>query len=492
MKLQGYLLILFISVALNTHSQNFTGRIIDSISQKPIPYATIQTNTKQGVISNEDGFFTIVLEGEKIKNLTFSCMGYSSKTIALAELENNVIIKLNEHINELDTVYINDEKPNIDSIMARVNRNLKINYSKDNKHYAVFRRSTNHMDFEKLDFDIDKASGMRKSKLKNVNYSLDSLANAVKNSRIVSFMDFAGEYYYKDKDTSKLTVNKATLLVDKAKDFSLDNVEKKGKNIILKYLDTTKTYKLKSGLFKVEDSLSLGEELKKDEDEKHQYNVGHLKYEVSSLLNKTFLTENSFLSKLVDIERYEFELEDIVYYQNEFVYKVKFSPYKSKSKYTGTLYISDSDYGILRADYQFAKGKRGEKFNLRLLLGVKYIENYKKGTILFEKVEDHQYIPKYVFQENGRYIYLHRPLKFIENSRDKNKVAFDFLIEGTVRDKHELLIMNYNELTPSVFETAQEKENIPYEYLSEYNPNIWKDYNTIEPVEEMKQFKSVD
>lgn len=491
MKLKYYFTLFMLFFIFIGFSQSYTARIVDSQSQKPIPYATIQSNTKQGVITNEDGYFTIHLE-KNDEILTISCMGYESIELSKESLKQNATIVLSEQVNELETVFIKNEKPNIDSIMVRVNRNLKINYSTDNKHYSVFRRSTNQMDFDKLDFDIDKASGMRKSKLKNVNYSLDSLANAVQNSKIISFTDFAGEYYYKDKDTSKLTVAKATLLVDKAKDFSLDNVEKKGKNIILKYLDTTKTYKLKSGLFKVEDSLSLGEELKKDDENRNQFDVNYLKSDVASLYRKTFTNPDAFIHKLVDVELYDFELEDIVYYQNEFVYKVNFSPDKSRSKYTGTLYISDSDYGILRVEYRFAKGKRGEKFNLRLLFGVKYLENYRKGIILFDKIDEHKYIPKYVFQENGRYVYLHRPLKFIENSKEKNKVAFDFLLEGTIRDKHELLIMNAKELTSNTFEAVKQDKKVEYLYLNAYNPEIWKDYNTIEPVEEMKQFKSIE
>lgn len=487
-----YLVLILFFTCLFSYSQNYTARIVDSVSQKPIPYATVQTNTKQGVITNEDGYFTINLENSTVTKLTISCMGYASKTLSKDSLKPNAIIGLSEHVNQLATVFINDEKPNIDSIMARVNRNLKLNYSSNNKQHAVFSRSTNHMDFKKLDFDIDKASGMRKSKLKDVNYSLDSLANAVQISKIVSFSDFVGTYFYKDKDTSKLKVEKATLLVDKAKDFSLENVEKKGKNIVLKYLDTTKTYKLKSGLFKVEDSLSLGEELKKNAENKHQYEIRNLKYGVNALLRKTFIGENTFINKLVDTELYEFELEDVIFYQNEFVYKVNFFPNKGRSKYTGTLFISDSDYGILRIEYRFAKGKRGEKLNLRLLFGVKYLENYRKGIILFDKLEEHNYIPKYVFQENGRYVYLHRPLKFIENSRERNKVAFDFLLEGTIRDKHELLIMDTEELTISTFESVSEEKNVDYQYLNEYNPEIWKDYNAIEPVEEMKLFKSVE
>ena len=48
-------------------------------------------------------------------------------------------------------------------------------------------------------------------------------------------------------------------------DFSIDDVQERAQKLVYKYLDTTTTYKLKSGLFKIEDSMSL----KSDENEKH-------------------------------------------------------------------------------------------------------------------------------------------------------------------------------------------------------------------------------
>ncbi|MCB0469552.1 MAG: carboxypeptidase-like regulatory domain-containing protein, partial [Flavobacteriaceae bacterium] len=82
---------------------------------------------------------------------------------------------------------------------------------------------------------------------------------------------------------------------------------------------------------------------------------------------------------------YDFELLDLTFFMNDLVYIVKFTPRKSSSKFSGTHYISSTDYGILRTDYQFAEGKRGQKFNLKLILGIKYIENLRNGKVIFSK-----------------------------------------------------------------------------------------------------------
>lgn len=495
MKLKYFPLILLLSFSSYLSSQNFSGRILDSINQQPIPYAAIQFNsTTHGVISNVDGYFTISLEDIKDSDvLNISCLGYGSKSILLKTLNTNrTVIFLSEYLNELDAVILTGERPSIDSIIARVNQNIKTNYRPNNMSNKIFHRSTAYMDFDELNFDIDKASGMRKSKLESANMSLDSLTNAVINANIAHYTDFAGTFLVLDAKNKKLNVDKATLLLDKKKDFSLETIEKKGKEIILKYLDPNASYKVKTGLFKVEDSLSLKEEMKKEQEEnqKKELGVKSLKETASSQLNKGFFNQDSFMQQLIDPDLYKFKLQDVTFYMNDMVYVVTFKPRRSSTKYAGTHYISSADYGILRTDFSFAKGKRGEKFNLRLLIGVKFVENISNGIVLYEKNIDGYYQLKYTYREIGRYIYVHRPFKFIENSASRNKVAFDFLLEGSIKEKHELLLLETNPLSQSEYNQFQEQKNIQYQELDRYDPSIWADYNVIEPLEEMKQFKS--
>mgnify|MGYP000209040445 FL=1 len=50
-------------------AQTVSARLIDSKTQEPIPFATIELSENQGVISNEDGIFTINLDQlKKIKD----------------------------------------------------------------------------------------------------------------------------------------------------------------------------------------------------------------------------------------------------------------------------------------------------------------------------------------------------------------------------------------------------------------------------------------
>ena len=183
---------------------------------------------------------------------------------------------------------------------------------------------------------------------------------------------------------------------------------------------------------------------------------------------------------------------DVTNYNGELVYVIGFKPRKAKSKYSGKLFITDESYAVIKADYKFAKGKRGEKINLRLILGVKYVEDINMGTIIFEQHIDGFYSPKYVKEEEGHYFYVHRPIKFIENSTAKRKTGFDFLIEGSAKARSEFYVLKNTPLDKSSFDSYIEPKNFPYQKLDRYDPSIWKSHNAIEPLEEMKKFKSTE
>ena len=62
-----------------------------------------------------------------ISNSPFS-LGYKNKTISIQEIKSlNYLITLEESINELNTVYVSNKRPNADSIMARVRQNISKN-----------------------------------------------------------------------------------------------------------------------------------------------------------------------------------------------------------------------------------------------------------------------------------------------------------------------------------------------------------------------------
>ena len=481
--------ILTIIFFINSNSllaQNITAKIIDQNSKLPIPYAAIKIDDFNGVISNEEGFFTI--NSKAIDLITISCLGYKSKTLSIDELVSiDYVIVLEEALNELNTVYISNKRPNADTIIARVRKKLEENYKSTLYKHEIFSRETAYVDFENLNFEVEKASHIKKNNLESANKSLDSLTKAIINSKTIHFKDFKGDLFINNSSDNKLVVYKATELLDQKNNLSFEDVQKKGENIMLKYLDTTLTYKLKSGLFKIEDSLSLKDNSSK-EMEKNEYQTNYLKGTVNSILELSQFGENSTLMNILDNDSYDYTLLDISNYNNELIYVIGFKPDRSRSKYTGRLYITDDNYAITKADIEFAEGKRGEKLNLKLLLGVKFIENVFKVTLIYRKNADNKYNLQYAKSEEGSYFYVSRPLKFIENSRQKNKTSFDFTIEGNIIGKKELLITSSSKISTNVYENIKPEKTVPYLKLDKYDPTIWGQDRTLEPLEEMKRF----
>ena len=163
-------------------------------------------------------------------------------------------------------------------------------------------------------------------------------------------------------------------------------------------------------------------------------------------------------------------------------------PRKSKAKYAGHIYVSNENYAVTKFDYSYYKSRHGSKLNLKLLLGVKYIENLNEGTILYQKTSENKYQPKYIKQISGSYFYVSRGLKFIENSSAKNKIGIDFTIEGDNRNKQELLVTANNKLTLADFNLIKEVKKTPIQILKKFENTTWKNEETLEPLEEMKGF----
>ena len=480
-------IVLFLNSALLI-SQNIVVKVVDENTKAPIAFAAVKIDDFNGVISNEEGFFT--LNTENLDAVTITCLGYKSKVLSIDDIiASNNVIGLEEAISELNPVYISNKRPNADSIIARVRQRLSENYGTKLYKHEVFSRETAYIDFKDLNFDVEKASHIKKKNLELANKSLDSLARAIINSKTIHFKDFKADLYVNDSTKTKLVVHKATELLDQKNSLSFEDVQKKGQNVMLKYLDTTLTYKLKTGLFKIEDSLSLKDD-KTKEVQKNEYQIGNLRGGINTILEHSRFGENSMLTKILDNNLYEYSFENTSYFNDELIYVISYKPKRSRSKYTGRLFIIDDSYAIAKMDFEFAEGKRGEKLNLKLILGVKYVENMRRGTIIYQKKAENKYQPQYIKYEEGRYFYVSRPLKFIENSPQKNKTSFDFTIEGNIMTKEEILLTSSTKINPELYDDLKQEKTVPYIKLNKYDPTIWGKDRALEPLEEMKQFNA--
>ena len=507
-KIKISLLLVLLSLQVGI-AQNIKGKIIDTNTNESIPYANILINKSESLISNAEGYFTLSEKNSQDNTiLLISYLGYANKEITVTILKNNdFTVALTPSIFELNDVAVSNKKPNPYEIMANVKANLTSNYksngaaSKD----LLFYRNSEYFNPQTIEVEIDKSPGFNKQALVKVNADLKSFSNSLIRNPPKEFTDILCNYsttnVFKDGKTSflsKLDVLKATKLKNEGSAVSSEDLEKKAMNMILQHLDSTKFYRVKSGLFGSRDSISLRKDWNQKRDQKKTK-------EIKNQLTATKMNLNSFLigNNFSQSEKYTFikkpELYDYKYEgatyttENEFAYIISFTPRKSKAKYVGKLYVSENDYAVLRADFTLDEGEKLNGFNMKLLLGVKAAENKSTGTIIYKKKSDGTgYYLHYATIEKGQYFYVSRPLKFIELTReDKDVLSLDFKLEGNSTSKTEFL--NLSRSTSTASEITKIKED-DFKFLSikSYDPKIWKNYNAIEPLEEMKRFKATN
>lgn len=494
------------TVQFAVSAQNKVATITDAITGETIPYATIKIGTATN-ISNAEGKFNIATapdnEGTTVE---ISCIGYESMMLTMKQLkEQNYLIQLTPGVYELSSVEVSDKKQDVASIMAQVKANLKENYTTPTTptKSTIFFREQSTFKPKQFKLEIEKSTGFSKSKLKEVNAEVSAFTAKMTKTPPKEFKDFLGVYSSvltkKDDKTvssSKLNVLKATRIRDESRSVSLDDFEKTASTLFLKHLDTTKFYRIKSGWFGSRDTISFSKEFnKKSKNSKNKTkaipkNVTTAKSSLFATQTETHPQYGTNTDFMRQTDWYKYTLDGAIFTDDyKLVYVIKFQPKKGKAKYEGTLYVSENDYAVVKATYHLAKGKTLGGINLKWILGVKVYENVSNGTLIYkEDPNTKKYYLQYANREDGQYFYLNRPLKFIELSdSDSDVLALDIKAEGDILNKTEYLNLDQQEMSAAAFESVKEPD-FQYIRLNKYDPKIWKEFTTLEPATEMKQF----
>lgn len=118
-------------------SQEYQGIVLDSLSNDPVPFATVIYNDgSSSLITNEVGGFTVFPESEEIQ---ISGMGFHSKNLRLDSKELNVIRLARKEV-ELAEIVVLKRKETAREVMFKVFENLKKNYSQNKTDYRAFYR----------------------------------------------------------------------------------------------------------------------------------------------------------------------------------------------------------------------------------------------------------------------------------------------------------------------------------------------------------------
>ncbi len=471
-------------------SQNISGTIKNKQTQEPIPYVTIQINKNYGTISNEEGNFSLNIERfSEDTFVKFSCIGFKTKEIKIKDISETIFLE--EQIVNLDEVDIDSQKQLTEKeIIQKVTENLSKNYDDlVNTKQKIFIRIQTKNNIKKLDLFIDKSKNYDKEMIKRFNTLLDSVKKPMIANNDISYRDILYNLYHKNKDSIKIALKKATYLSNPDLNFSMDKLRKKLVNVFAK-LYKDKTFKVKVSFFKVGDSLKVSDTDTDKKDKKPIILPQGVLNKTKKAFNDVVYFKNELFTEILNAKKYEYTKVNTLYFNSELVYEIDYRPKKSSALYSGKIYVSDESFAILKLDFAMRKGKKLNGVNLKWI-GFKYKIDNRIGSIEFYKRDNDKYAPKYIRQSTNMYNYIKLPIKFIENTKAKNKLKFKLKtqIENAIKENVELLFLENNTLTNSEFEKITVLKEFPSQTLKQYDPSIWKQYNIIAPTQSILDYR---
>lgn len=487
------LIICSLCMAPSLVAQTISSRLMDAKTQKGIPYATVQYGEHQGVITNDEGRFSFVLEeGATLPDsIHISSMGYEKKGFALQQLQDSLVM-LNPKAIELSGVYLFDKELDVDDIIEKMKERLPQNINKDAIKQRFFLRRSEFPTITKVDF------GFEKSSIKELDKELmDSIARSVpKNTH--HYTESLGDLYKKGTEY-KLDIIKAADLYDKNNVGSFEELGKRMETIFKQNVKPGSYLKIKSGIFsqKVQvDSIlddmdaqqaeKLKQEVKKDSTSGL---VGSQRNTFRELLEELYYQEDSKLDLIEKTNRYDFKLVGYADMDDMGVYVIDFFPKRSSAEFKGRLYINIEDFAVMRMDFENTERLR----NFRLL-GITYREVLYKGTARFAKLPNGRYDLKFMDLTLGRYFAVDRPLKVVEKNkhvkgrRKQNELLLNIDFRMSPSEKWELVVFGQDLVDEPQFANFKEDKTVRATYMPRYDPEFWKGHTIMEPNQAIREF----
>lgn len=497
-------LILLALIVNTATAQSLSSRIMDSVTQKPIPYVNVQLKNK-GVITNEEGQFTFPLD-ESVKetdSLHISSIGYESIGKPIKEFTEKVIY-LSPKAIELREVIVSNKNYTAEEIVALVEENLGKNYRNELSKKRLFLRQSDDNRILKTDYSI------KKSTIDALNKTfLDSVISTVPKSDSY-YSEMLGDFYGNQEDgQQKLSIIKASKLFDKSKELDYDQLEKRFNDIIKKNVKTDSYFKVKSGLlgtkvaaedfYEVDKTIDttdvavVNKQLEEAKERKERRQENYAKWKRTSLTNlyKTLpIFEDTDYNVLWKPNRYDLSLEDFTYIGDKALYVISFRPKRSE-EYEGKLYIDADDFALVKMDFNNVKSIKNFK-----LLGISYNVYLKEGSVLFNKSNDGLYDLQYLNVVSAERFGFKRPVQIIEKNknvkgrRKQNELHLKVDAAFGARNRYEIVVFDVTPVSTETFTAFEENNEVLPTYMANYDPEFWKGYTIMEPNTAIKQFTS--
>ncbi len=491
------ILFLFFFVSVPTIvAQTVSSRLIDGKTKKGIPYATVQYGENQGVITNEEGRFSFMLQKDSlsIDSIYISSLGYEKIGFTLEQLQDSVVVIAPKNI-ELSEVYLFDKELEVDDIIKKVKERLPQNRNDQPIKQRYFLRQSVFGNIHKVDLGFEKSSIAELDK-----ELIDSIAGVIPRNSY-HYAEALGDFY-KTGNEYKVNVLRAAEMYDKKDIGSFEELGKRMETMFKQNVKKDSYLKIKSGLFSQKVQVdSILTDLEEEEARELERELGKdtvsgfsdgQKRIFRELLGEVYYAEDSKMNVITKSRKYRFKLDGYTDIDDAGVYVISFEP-KGSADFRGKLYVNIEDFAIMQIDFENLKNLR----NFRLF-GIFYRETVYKGTMRFAKLPNNKYDLKFVDFSFGRWFRFDRPLDVIEKNKNVKgrrkqnelRLNIDFRMANT--NKWELVVYNNTLIDKSQFENLKEDKSVKATYMPAYNPEFWQGYTIMEPNQAIREFTVED
>lgn len=495
-----YLLILIQFQVIN--AQEITAKILDANTRQPIPYATIQYAPYRGVITNEEGTFSIQARLNTSDSLHISSLGYEPYNLSLQDIKEIILLKPSSI--HLEDVFLSDKNLTGQEIVERVKQKVKTNYNFGLSEKRFFFRESNINNIKQFHMKVDNSTfpDLDQDLMDRISNNIPKISDSYKEV----LGDFYGNY-----DSQKINIIKAANLHNPQSTASLTELTDKLQKILQDNIKDNSKIKIKSGIFGVKvDADELEEDWKEEQEEskvvvektpaeiqleleEKQKNLkSSTQRHIKELVKNTFWQEDIIFDLLEKMNRYKFTVDGYVQLDNSISYIISFEP-KRGADFKGKMYVNTEDFGVHRIDYYNVKPL--EKFRL---LGISTSSDIYKGKMIFKKDQEGKYNPQYMELEKGESFGIDRPLTIIEKNRfvagknRQNELDLDIKINVGQVTKYELVVYESQPMDEQKFSSLETDKAFELETFKVYNAAFWDGYNIIEPNAAIRAFTAVE
>ncbi|WP_029035738.1 carboxypeptidase-like regulatory domain-containing protein [Salinimicrobium terrae] len=482
-------------------AQEIKARVLDASTKQPIPYANVIFAENRGLVTNEEGYFSYNPEKEKLpKLIKISSLGYELIQIAPTEISEGIIFLKPASI-ELPEVFLSNKNLSAKEIIKKVKEEINNNYNFNHSKKRIFLRESDFSYIRKFDIEVDKSTiaGIDQALMNQITVRVPKVSDSYKEV----LADMYGNF-----DSQQLRIIKAANLHNPQSTQSLDQLTEHLSSLFMNTLKDRSYLKVRSGIIGVKiDEDELKEEFVVKEEKKKEKTPEQKEKEFAESKKNLQKGSNSRVKRLMDgmfwkedltfnlfekTNKYKYQLSGYAWINNETVYVIDFTP-RWRSDFKGKIYVSTTDYGVHRLEYENTKPI--SKFGL---FGISTADDVYRGKMFFVKDEAGKYNLSYMERETGESVGINRPLTIIEKNKHvpgrnkQNELDLDLNFRISQVNKLQLVVFESETIPADSFEKLTEAEDFEYQKFEAYNPEFWSGHNIIEPNAAIKSFVALD